>query len=171
MDNYYFPREQQEIDSKGIKNFDLPQSIDIESFKADLLKLQRGERIVRTEYTFNNEKKQASQIEILPAKVIVVEGLFVFHDPELFDLIDLKLIVHAPDSIKCIRRIKRDKVERNYPVEDVLYRYEHHVLPTYRRYIEPFLDDVDFIVNNHSNFHTALEVIKGHLKTKIVDGD
>jgi uridine kinase len=167
MDNYYFPREQQKIDAKGVKNFDLPQSIDLESFKLDLLKLQGGEKIVRTEYTFNNEMKESSEIEILPAKVIVVEGLFVFHDPELFDLINLKLIVHAPDSIKCIRRIKRDKVERNYPVEDVLYRYEHHVLPTYRRYIEPFLDDVDFIVNNHSNFHKALEVIKGHIENKL----
>ena len=99
--------------------------------------------------------------------MIIVEGLFVFYDAELFDQIDLKLIVHAPDSIKCIRRIKRDKVERNYPVEDVLYRYEHHVLPTYRRYIEPFLDDVDFVVNNHSNFNVALEVIRNHIGNKL----
>jgi len=167
MDNYYFPREQQYTDSQGVTNFDLPESIDIKGFLTDLKTLQSGNEVVRTEYTFNNEKKEAGVITVSPSKVIIVEGLFVFYDQELFDQIDLKIIVHAPDSIKCIRRIKRDRVERNYPVEDVLYRYEHHVLPTYRRFIEPYLDDVDFVVNNNSNFNVALDVIENHIRTKL----
>ena len=167
MDNYYFPRDQQSTDPSGVRNFDLPESIDIQAFKSDLELLKLGTPVKRIEYTFNNEKKVAEEIIINPAPVIIVEGLFVLFDQELYKQIDLKLIVHVPDSIKCIRRIKRDKIERNYPVEDVLYRYEHHVLPTYRRFIEPFLDVVDFVINNNSNFDKALEVIKDHIKIKL----
>jgi len=166
MDNYYYPREQQQQDSKGVKNFDLLESIDISAFKNDLRTLSEGKELKLTEYVFNNEKATARDLIIKPAPVIIVEGLFVFSDPELFDMIDLRIIINAKDVIKVIRRIHRDKVERNYPVEDVIYRYQHHVLPSYEKYIEPYLDSVDLIINNNENFDTSLMLLADHILEK-----
>ena len=69
------------------------------------------------------------------------------HDEEIKSLMDLKLFLHVKETTALSRRIRRDKVERNYPLDDVLYRYEHHVLPTYERYIKPFQYEADLILS------------------------
>ncbi len=102
------------------------------------------------------------------APVIIVEGIFVFHFKKIKRLLDLKIFLHAKENLKVIRRIKRDQVERNYPIEDVLYRYEKHVMPTFERYIEPYMDDADVVVNNNSDFSAGLEVVKGFIANKLV---
>ena len=101
-----------------------------------------------------------------PAPVIVVEGIFVLYYPELSDLLDLKIFIDAKDHIKLKRRIIRDKVERGYDLDDVLYRYEMHVMPTYEKYIKPFKNDADLIIPNNLNFDKGLEVIRTYLKAK-----
>jgi uridine kinase len=165
LDNYYKPREHQETDEKGIRNFDLPSSIDERLFIADLQKLMRGEIVQRKEYTFNNELKEPRQLKMIPAPVIVVEGLFVFHFPEIRQMMDLKVYLTAKENLKVIRRITRDRVERNYPLDDVLYRYQYHVLPTYEKYIKPYMDEADIIINNNDHFNNALEVVAGFIHT------
>ena len=140
QDDYYKPREEQITDEFGVKNFDLPTSLELDEFYFDLLKLTNGMVVEREEYTFNNELAAPKKLLFKPAPVIIVEGLFVYTDPKLFNLMDLRIIIHATDTQKIIRRIKRDRVERNYPLEDVLYRYEHHVLPSFETYILPFIN-------------------------------
>jgi len=167
LDNYYQPREKQKIDDQGIRNFDLPESIISEDLVKDILTLRSGQSIERLEYVFNNAEAEPTKIITKPAKVYIVEGLFIYHYPELKKLFDLKLFIHAKDCIKLIRRIKRDKVERNYPLEDVIYRYEHHVLPSYESYIEKYKEDVDLIINNNQSFDQALELIKTFIKAKL----
>ncbi len=163
FDNYYFPREMQKSDQAGVKNFDLPESMDYLSFKNDLRKLQEGQEVSFMEYTFNNAKAEPKEITILPAPVIIIEGLFIYHFPELRKSFDLKIFINAEDEIKLIRRIKRDQVERNYPLEDVLYRYERHVMPAYDRFIAPYIPQMHLIVNNNENFDKALEVLKAYI--------
>ena len=141
QDDYYRPREEQYIDNKGIKNFDLPNSIDKKAFAKDLKKLVKGEVVVRQEYVFNNELATPKMLTFKPAPIVIVEGIFVFHFKKIRKFLDLKIFLHAKENLKVIRRIKRDKVERNYPLDDVLYRYEHHVLPTFEKYIQPYLED------------------------------
>jgi uridine kinase len=170
QDDYYFPREQQLTDEAGFKNFDLPNSIDKKSFKNDIERLLAGETVERLEYTFNNEKAVPEVLCFKPAPVIIVEGIFVFHFKKIKRLLDLKVFLHAKENLKVIRRIKRDQVERNYPIEDVLYRYEKHVLPTFERYIEPYMDDADIVVNNNSDFSAGLEVLKGFIADRLVKG-
>jgi uridine kinase len=167
QDDYYKPRDQQREDGNGIKNFDLPESIELDEFYFDLVKLNNGMPVERKEYTFNNEKKDPKTIHLKPAPIIVVEGLFIFHDPKIFDMIDLKVLIHASDTQKIIRRIKRDRVERNYPLEDVLYRYEHHVLPSFEAFIFPFFNKVDLIINNNTSYEIGKDMLVSFLKTRL----
>jgi len=167
MDNYYFARDHQLTDENGIKNFDLPTSIDVRKFEEDLIKLINGEAVCLQEYVFNNAEKVASEIVIEPAEVLIVEGLFVLHEEKIRERLDLSVFIHTKENIKVIRRIKRDRIERNYPLDDVLYRYEHHVLPAFDAYIKPYVDDVDMVINNNKNFDKALELMKVFINSKL----
>lgn len=164
QDDYYRPREEQYRDEQGIHNFDLPHSIDKKAFVRDVKRLMEGEVVRRQEYTFNNENATPRFLAFEPAPILIVEGLFVFHFKKIRKLLDLKVFLHAKENLKVIRRIKRDQVERNYPIEDVLYRYEHHVLPTFERYIKPYMDEADLVINNNQQFDWGLEVLSGFLQ-------
>ncbi len=164
QDNYYKPRESQIIDTQGFRNFDLPTSIDTVKMASDLQQLSRGEQVILDEYTFNNELAEKRKITIVPAKIVIVEGLFVLSEKCIFDQLDIKVYVHAKDNLKIIRRIKRDRVERNYPLEDVLYRYENHVYPIFEQYIKPYRDNADIVINNNENFNVGLKVLMGFIK-------
>ena len=80
---------------------------------------------------------------------------------------DLKIYVDASDIVKLKRRIHRDKVERNYPIDDVLYRYEFHVTPAYQDYILPFKRQADIIINNEYKFDSAVAMIEGFIRSRI----
>jgi len=167
QDNYYRDRHLQPKDEKGIENFDLPESIDHESFIRDMITLHSGKAVLKKEYTFNNPNVEPKMLQFNPAPIIVVEGIFVFYFPEIRKLLDLKVFIDAEEHIKLKRRIKRDGQERGYDMEDVLYRYEHHVAPTFDRYIRPFKTEADLIVPNNHHFEKGLEVIIGFLNQKV----
>jgi uridine kinase len=167
QDDYYRPRAEQLTDEKGYQNFDLPQSIDKKLFHADLEKLLNGETIEKMEYLFNNKEAEGTIKLFKPAPIIIVEGLFVFHYKKIRRLLDLKVFFYAADHLKVIRRIMRDQVERGYPIDDVLYRYEHHVMPSYKKYIEPYMQEADIIINNNQDFASGLDVLSGFLRNKL----
>jgi len=163
QDDYYRPRHEQKTDEQGVQNFDLPFSIDDEAFAKDIQRLLDGEIVSRQEYVFNNADATPTTHTFHPAPIIIVEGLFIFYFENIKKLIDLKVFVHAPDYLKIIRRIKRDRMERNYPLDDVLYRYENHVQPAYKKYIEPYLEVADLVINNidENSIEKGVRVLKG----------
>ncbi|BDS12621.1 uridine kinase family protein [Aureispira anguillae] len=165
QDNYYKPREEQLIDDEGIRNFDLPTSINRAEFYQDILELLAGKTVVRQEYTFNNDLAVPKMLEFPPCPIILIEGIFIYHYKEIKDLMDLKLFLHVKETTALSRRIRRDRIERNYPLEDVLYRYKNHVLPTYERYIKPFQYEADLIINNSDNFDAGLNVVVTYLQS------
>lgn len=167
LDDYYKQREEQLTDDQGIKNFDLPSSIVVDTLVSDLESLLKGESVEKEKYTFNNSEAESYSFSLLPAKVFVIEGLFIYHYEELKAYFDLKLYIDASEELKLIRRIKRDREERNYPLEDVLYRYEHHVLPAYHDYIMKYKKEADLVINNNKNFESGLQVLVSHIKDKI----
>ncbi len=167
QDDYYRPRHEQATDGQGIHNFDLPKSIDKKAFVKDLKLLLEGQIVSREEYTFNNAEAMPRTLTFHPAPVIIVEGIFVLHFKKVRKLLNLKLFLHAKENLKVIRRIRRDQIERNYPLDDVLYRYQHHVLPTFERYIQPYMDEADMIINNNHHFEMGLEVLSGFLRDRI----
>ncbi|MBK7653281.1 MAG: uridine kinase [Flammeovirgaceae bacterium] len=167
QDNYYKPRDQQPIDENGVKNFDLPVSIDREAFQIDLLKLKSGQSVSKTEYVFNNPMAEKKQLEFIAAPILVVEGLFVQYFEEISNELDLRIFIEAKDHVKLGRRIKRDQVERGYDIDDVLYRYQYHVMPVYEQLIEPLKHQADLVIPNNSKFERALDVLVGYLKSKL----
>jgi uridine kinase len=169
QDNYYIPREEQIVDEQGVRNFDLPTSIDLDGFIADVLKLKSGDTVTLQEYIFNNELKESKTIVYTPAPVIMVEGLFVYHNEQMRDLLDYKFFVDAPEDTKLIRRIRRDRVERNYPLEDVLYRFENHVTPSYVQYILPYKSTCDMIINNRNSYDKGIDIVSSFIKSKLMD--
>jgi uridine kinase len=169
QDNYYYPRGQQPKDENGVSNFDTTQSIDFESYAKDISTLREGKKVLKKEYTFNNPSIKPSMLEFNPAPIIVVEGIFVLYYRDIADLLDLKVFIDAKDHIRLKRRILRDNDERGYDLDDVLYRYERHVIPTYEKYIQPYKQESDLIIPNNSEFSKALSMLVAFLKTKVTD--
>jgi uridine kinase len=169
QDNYYKNRAEQPTDENDVQNFDLPDSIDFDEYKHDILSLKSGQSVSRLEYTFNNPNSTPKEIVLKPAPVMVVEGIFVLYYQEIAEVLDLKVFIEAKDHLKLIRRIIRDDKERGYNLDDVLYRYEHHVMPTYEKYIKPYKLDADIIIPNHTDFSEALDVLSSFIRAKIRD--
>lgn len=168
QDNYYHPRDQQILDDQGVHNFDLPASIDAAAYAADVLALSQGREVRRQEYTFNNAATTPKQLVFRPAPIVVVEGIFVLHFAEIAKLLDLKVYIDAQEHVKLHRRIVRDRDERGYDLADVLYRYTHHVAPTYEKFIAPYKHEADVVIPNNQHFEKGLEVLIGFLKGKAV---
>jgi uridine kinase len=165
QDHYYKPIHLQHRDENGIENFDLPESIDREAFHADVLKLKAGEVLRKKEYTFNKPKSEAKDLIFKPAPILIVEGLFVQHFEEISALLDLKIFMEAKTHLTVARRIRRDAMERGYDMNDVLYRFEHHVMPIYESVIEPLKYRADFIIPNNGQIDASVRVVAGFLKT------
>ena len=167
QDNYYKDRSEQQVDENGVVNFDLPTCINEGEYARDITALRSGNEVHRKEYTFNNPNVTPKDLVFKPAPIILIEGIFVFYHPEIYKQLDLKIFVDAKEHIKLQRRIIRDKMERGYELDDVLYRYTHHVAPTYEKYIEPYKHSADIVIPNNKNLDNALDVVISHLNTKI----
>lgn len=167
QDNYYRSIHEIPKDLNGIENFDLPETIDHHLFAEHLAILRAGREVQQLEYTFNNPAVVPNILTFEPRPIIIVEGIFVFFFPEISQLIDLKVFVDAKEHVKIKRRIIRDNNERGYDLNDVLYRWEHHVAPTYDKFIEPLKADADIIINNNARFDVGLDVLTSFLREKL----
>ena len=167
QDHYYHPREVQPIDPKGIINFDLPVSIDHHSLLDDVRTLMDGKSVLKKEYTFNNKEKEPTIIKFNPAPVLIVEGLFVHWFEELYNLLDLKVFIDADEKIRLDRRLDRDARERGYPASDVYYRFEHHIEPAFKKYIEPFKATSDLVIQNNTTPDAGMQVLTGIIASKL----
>lgn len=167
QDHYYRPQSEQPRDENGIENFDLPTAIDRKQFYADMLRLKSGQDVVKQEYIFNNPAAKPKDLVFKAAPILVVEGLFIQYFEEIEQELDLSIFIEVKDHLKVSRRIKRDRIERGYDLDDVLYRYEHHVMPVYEQMIDPLKHHADLVIPNNGNFRRALEVLSGYLRSRI----
>jgi uridine kinase len=157
QDDYYRPKELQKIDENGWINFDVPEGIDDEKLLHDLKLLISGGSIEKKEYTFNINEENARLLNITTAPIIIVEGLFVFHYPEISKLFDLKIFMDADEEITLNRRISRDEIERGYTRDMVMYQWVNHVMPAYKQYLLPYKESCQKIIMN--NQHVADDII------------
>ena len=158
-DNYYKKREDQEKDRQGNYNFDLPSSFHQDELVEDLIKIKSGKSIIRKEYTFNNPKINPISLRVEPKPIVIVEGLFLFNDPNISKFLDKKIFIDCDLNVMIDRRITRDHEKRGYDKSDVLYKYNNHVLPAFNKFILPHKDKSDLIVNNSKNNNSAPEAI------------
>ncbi len=168
LDNYYLPRVEQSKDDKNYLNFDLPTSFYRSNFEKDLKTLLRGESVLLDEYQFNKEKDIQEKILIPPAPIILVEGLFIFHFQEIMELLDKKVLVELSYKEAFNRRLKRDQIERNYTIEEITYRYEHHVEPSFQRYILPYRNELDLLLTNNFDIRKEAEILYKEISTYLI---
>jgi uridine kinase len=154
QDDYYIPvAHTMTPEENKLYNFDLPRTIDYEQFEHDVTKLLNREVIYKKEYTFNNPNIVPKMLEIKPAPIIIVEGLFILHFKGIADLFDMKIFVDANEDVALQRRLKRDLLERGYSHDDVMYKWINHVVPAYKEFLLPYKDGCHKLVVN--NTHTA----------------
>ena len=166
QDDYYRSRSVQKMDEAGYLNFDIPSALDLEAFEQDIQRLVEGQVIRRPAYVFNNEVQQASELVVKPAPVIVLEGLFLFTNTSLVQMIDYSIYMHAKEDLKLIRRIKRDLGQRNYDLDEILHRYQNHVMPSYATYIRHLRERVDMVINNNDSYQKGLDVLLAFITAK-----
>ena len=174
QDDYYKPIAEVPVDDSGVHNFDLPESIDSAAMARDIERVLAGETVTRAEYGFetayrddtdeqSQNQRPSKTLKFSPAPILLIEGLFAFHEPALSAFMDLRVFIDVSDVAKLSRRIRRDRVERGLPLEDVLFRYEAHVLPAYEAYIAPYKSTADIVVNNRESFTGGLKVLGAFL--------
>lgn len=164
QDNYYRSKDRVPVDENGVQNYDLPEAIDFELFARHIQELKDGNVVYHKEYTFNNPNMVPKVLTFKPAPIIVVEGIFVFYSYFVSQLLDLKVFIDAKEHIKIKRRIIRDNNERGYDLEDVLYRWENHVAPTYEKFIKPSKYDAHVVVNNNKDFSNGIKVLTAFME-------
>ena len=157
MDNYYYPIEQQRKDQNGIVNFDLPTALNEEKLSNDLTHLAQGQTIQVKEYFFNSPPDKNVLLTIEPKKIIIVEGLFLFHYSKVRELLDFSVFVDVDMVTQLDRRIYRDQESRGYDESDIIYQWNNHVTPCYQDFIEPFKEKATFVYRNDKNFEKDFE--------------
>ncbi|MFD0764446.1 uridine kinase [Mucilaginibacter lutimaris] len=159
QDDYYFPVGHTMTKEENKEyNFDLPSTIDHDHFENDIFKLLKGESFMKQEYTFNNPNATPKIMEIKPAPIIIVEGLFIMHFGKIKEVLDMTIFIEADEHIALQRRLKRDLEERGYSNEDAYYKWVNHVVPAYKEYLLPYRDMADKIVVN--NTQVSADIIK-----------
>ena len=159
QDDYYIPvAHNMTAEENKLYNFDVPTTLDRRHFEDDISKLMNGETILKKEYTFNNPNIIPKILEIRPAPIMIVEGLFIFHFKKIAEVLNLKIFIEADDDIALQRRLKRDLIERGYSNEDVIYKWINHVVPAYEEYLLPYREECDKVIYNNSN--EAAEIIR-----------
>lgn len=151
QDDYYIPANTKTKEENRLYNFDLPTAINREAFFQDIKQLFGGNTVHRQEYTFNNPNRTPKLLEINPAPILIVEGLFIFHYEEVNDLLDYRIFLDTDEAIALDRRLRRDLVERGYDHDDVLYKWINHVVPAYEQYLLPFKPACDLVIINNTD--------------------
>ena len=159
QDNYYRPAHDQVRDENGVINFDLPEGIDHEAFLKDIEMLYGNHAVQTTEYMFNQPGVKGNVIIIKPAPIIIVEGLFIFHFPEIRNVLDLKIFIDAHHETRWERRLKRDHDERRLSHETIHYQWNNHVVPAFEKYLMPHRLQADYIIDNNGEIENSLQAI------------
>jgi uridine kinase len=175
QDDYYIPvRHNMTKEEIKFYNFDLPATIDNQHFEDDIISLINGKTIIKKEYTFNNPDIVPKILEIRPAPILIVEGLFILHFKKVAELLDLKIFIEADNDIALGRRLKRDLTERGYSHDDVMYRWENHVGPAYEEFLLPYKNECDQVIVNNSHepqdIICVTEAISKQLHEQILNG-
>ncbi|EHQ29451.1 uridine kinase family protein [Mucilaginibacter paludis] len=170
QDDYYIPvAHNMTPEENKHYNFDLPRTIDHEHFQKDISDLLNGKTIYKKEYTFNNPNAVPKILEIKPAPIIIVEGLFILHFRDIAELLNLKIFINADEEIALKRRLNRDLVERGYSNDDVMYKWLHHVVPAYKEYLLPFKDECQKVITNNTHVIDDIVAITEEISKELKD--
>ncbi|WP_250434292.1 uridine kinase [Hanstruepera flava] len=160
QDSYYKDTSHLSFDERVKINFDHPRSIDFELLESHLKKLKTGQTIAQPVYSFVKHNRTGDTILTHPRKVMIVEGILILTNPELRDMFDIKIFVHADSDERLIRRLKRDISERGRDLDEVLNRYQSTLKPMHQQFIEPMKEYADIIIPNNKYNTVAVDIVK-----------
>ena len=153
---------------RATRNFDHPNSIEIELFAAHLETLKEGRAIERPVYDFRQHVRTGETVRIEPRDVILVEGILLFHYPEVRELLDVKIYVDTPADIRLLRRIDRDIRERGRTLESVREQYVRTVRPMHEEFVEPSKRFADVIIPEGGENEIAIEMIASRVRSLLI---
>lgn len=160
QDSYYKDTSHLTYDQRVKINFDHPRSIDFELLESHLKELKKGNTIEQPVYSFVQHNRTGDTIITHPRKVMIVEGILILTNPELREMFDIKIFVHADSDERLIRRLKRDIAERGRDIDEVLTRYQTTLKPMHQQFIEPMKEYADLIIPNNKYNTVAIDIVK-----------
>ena len=160
QDSYYKDTSHLSYEERVKINFDHPRSIDFDLLVSHLEELKKGNAIDQPVYSFVKHNRTGDTISTKPRKVMIVEGILILTNPELRELFDIKIFVHADSDERLIRRLKRDITERGRDIDEVLTRYQNTLKPMHQQFIEPMKEYADIIIPNNKYNTVAVDIVK-----------
>ncbi len=167
QDSYYHDTSHLSIEDRKKINFDHPKAIDFDLLVSHLQQLRNGYAFEQPVYSFVEHNRTGETITTYPKKVIIVEGILILAHPDIREMFDIKIFVHADSDERLIRRLKRDIATRGRDLEEVLTRYQTTLKPMHQQFIEPTKEFADIIIPTNRYNTVAIDVIRSIIHQKI----
>lgn len=158
-DNYYKAHDDMTYEQRSHLNYDCPDAFDTELLLRDLAALRRGEEIRCPVYDYTVHNRSDKTVLVRPAPVIIVEGILIFQDPRLCELLDIKIFVDTDADVRILRRIVRDVRDRGRSLESVVDQYLTTVKPMHEMYVEPSKRNADIIIPEGGHNLVAMDML------------
>ena len=163
-DNYYKRHDDLTYEERCGLNYDEPTALETDLMAYHLDQLRHGQAIDCPVYDFTQHNRSDETIRIEPRKVIIVEGILIFENQPLRDLMDIRVFVDTDADVRLCRRIKRDVNKRGRSLESVLTQYQETVKPMHEMYVEPSKKYANIIVPEGGKNFVALDMIRGRIQ-------
>ena len=168
-DNYYKSHSDMPFEERKKLNYDHPDAFDTQRMVEDLKALCRGETIQSPTYDYTIHDRSDVTVEVRPTKVVIVEGILIFENQALRDLMDIKIFVDTDADVRILRRIMRDVKERGRSLDSVVNQYLTTVKPMHEQFVEPSKRYADIVVLEGGHNLVALEMIIQRVKSHVED--
>lgn len=168
QDSYYQDTSHLTYEERTKINFDHPKSIDFDLLVSHLKELKAGNTIEQPTYSFKEHNRTRHTITIEPRKVIIVEGILILTHPDIREMFDIKIYVHADSDERLIRRLKRDIAERGRDLEEVLNRYQNTLKPMHQQFIEPTKEFADIIIPTNRYNTVAVDIVRTIIRQRLL---
>ena len=162
-DNYYRRHDELTYEERCRINYDEPAALETDLMAYHLDMLRQGQSIECPVYDFSQHNRSNETITVVPKSVIIVEGILIFENEPLRNLMDIKIFVDTDADVRLCRRIKRDVNKRGRTLESVLQQYQETVKPMHERYVEPSKRFADIVVPEGGKNLVALDMIIGRI--------
>lgn len=166
-DNYYKRLDNMTYEERCMVNYDHPDSFDTDLMVADLKRLIAGETIRCPVYDYTIHNRSDRFVEVRPTKVVIVEGILIFENQALRDLMDIKIFVDTDADVRILRRILRDVKERERSLESVISQYLNTVKPMHEQFVQPSRQYADLVVLEGGHNLVALDMIEQRIRSHI----
>ena len=166
-DSYYRDLKHIPFEERIKQNYDHPSSLETELLVRHVHALIKGYSVKMPIYDFTNHVRADKVIEITPKPIILVDGILIFYEKELREIMDVKVFVDTDDDLRLLRRLKRDINDRGRSVNSVLNQYETFVRPMHLEFVEPSKRYADIIIPHGGQNKAALEIVNAFITEKI----